>query len=85
MVAILDLCQKTNSAGLDFSRLLVCYSRNPSGLKTIEKPSVAICGGSFSILTGLKWPMRCVTLSVLRERTHYIDECVIPIYGHDFM
>ena len=53
MAAILDLCQKNNFACLDFSRLLVCYSRDPSGLKTIEKPSVAICGGSFSILTGL--------------------------------
>ena len=45
--------KKTNFACLDFSRLLVCYSRNSSGLKTIEKPSVAICGGSFGILTGL--------------------------------
>ena len=45
--------KKTNFACLDFSRLLVCYSRTPSGLKTIEKPSVPICGGSFSILTGL--------------------------------
>ena len=53
MAAILDLCQKTNFARLDFSRLLVCYSRDLSDHKTIEKPSVAICGGSFSILTGL--------------------------------
>ena len=45
--------KKKNFACLDLSRLLVCYSRDPSGLTTIEKPSVAICGGSFSILTGL--------------------------------
>ena len=53
MAAILDLCQKNYFACLDFSRFLVCYSRNPSGLKTIEKPSVGMCGGSCSILTGL--------------------------------
>ena len=47
--------KKTNFARLDFSRLLVCYSRDLSDHKTIEKPSVAICGGSFSILTGLYW------------------------------
>ena len=53
MAAILDLCQKTNFTRLDFSRILVCYSRDLSDHKTIEKPSVAICGESFSILTGL--------------------------------
>ena len=36
---------KINFACLDFSRLLVCYSRDLSDYKTIEKPSVAICGG----------------------------------------
>ena len=58
MAAILDCAKKTNFARLYFSRLLVCYSRDLSDHKTIEKPSVAICGGSFSILIGLllaKW------------------------------
>ena len=45
MAAILDLCNKNNFACLDFSRLLVCYSRDLSDHKTIEKPFVAICGG----------------------------------------
>ena len=39
------MCAKNNFACLDFSRLLVCYSRDLSAHKTIEKPSVAICGG----------------------------------------
>ena len=37
--------KKTNFARLDLYRLLVCYSRDLSDNKTIEKPSVAICGG----------------------------------------
>ena len=41
----LGFVPKNNFACLDFSRLLVCYSRDLSDHKTIEKPSVAICGG----------------------------------------
>ena len=52
MVAILDLPKKLTLPAYIFLDL-VCYSRDHSGLKTIENPSVAICGGSFSILTGL--------------------------------
>jgi hypothetical protein len=38
----------------DFGRFLVCHSKDLSSNKHEENPSVAICGGSFGILTGLK-------------------------------
>ena len=56
VAAILDLPQKTTFAWLDFSRLLICYSGDLSDHKSKEKASVAICGGSFCILTGLLVP-----------------------------
>ena len=40
-------------ARLDFSRFLVCCSGDLSDNESEEKPSVAICGGSICILTGL--------------------------------
>ena len=40
-------------ARLDFPRFLVCCSGDLSDDESEEKPSVAICGGSISILTGL--------------------------------
>ena len=40
-------------ARLDFPRFLVCCSRDLSDNESEEKPSVAICGGSICILTGL--------------------------------
>ena len=40
-------------ARLDFPRFLVCCSGDLSGNESEEKPSVAICGGSICILTGL--------------------------------
>jgi hypothetical protein len=46
--------QKTTFAWIDFPILLVCHSRDLSATKTEVKPSVAICGGSFCILTGLQ-------------------------------
>ena len=73
MAAILDLCKKTNFASLDFSRLLVCYSRDLSDHKIIEKPSVAICGGSFSILTGL------ITKFSLKRIETSIDFLISPL------
>ena len=38
---------------LDFSTFLICCSGDFSDNKSDEKPSVAICGGSICILTGL--------------------------------
>ena len=40
-------------ARLDFSTFLVCCSGDLSDNESEEKPSVAICGGSICILTGL--------------------------------
>ena len=40
-------------ARLDFPRFLVCCSGDLSDDESEEKPSVAICGGSIGILTGL--------------------------------
>ena len=40
-------------ARLDFPRFLVCCSGDLSDNESEEKPSVAICGGSICILTGL--------------------------------
>ena len=40
-------------ARLDFSTFLVCCSGDLSDHESEEKPSVAICGGSICILTGL--------------------------------
>jgi hypothetical protein len=52
--------QKTTFAWIDFPILLVCHSRDLSGTKTEENPSVAICGGSFCILTGLLLQLRTI-------------------------
>ena len=41
-------------ARLDFFTFLVCCSGDLSDNESEEKPSVAICGGSIRILTGLK-------------------------------
>ena len=41
-------------AYLDFSTFLVCCSGDLSDNESQEKPSVAICGGSICILTGLR-------------------------------
>ena len=43
-------------ARLDFRRFLVCCSGDISDDESEEKPSVAICGGSICILTGLFIP-----------------------------
>ena len=40
-------------ARLDFPRFLVCCFGDLSDNESDEKPSVAICGGSICILTGL--------------------------------
>ena len=40
-------------ARLEFRRFLVCCSGDISDDESEEKPSVAICGGSICILTGL--------------------------------
>ena len=45
--------KKMMFARLDFSTFLICCSGDFSDNKSDEKPSVAICGGSICILTGL--------------------------------
>ena len=54
-------------ARLDFPRFLVCCSGDLSDNDSEEKPSVAICGGSICILTGLTmkmYPACLATVSV---------------------
>ena len=46
--------KKMMFACLYFSTFLICCSGDLSGNESDEKPSVAICGGSICILTGLK-------------------------------
>ena len=53
LTAILDFGEKMMFARLDFPRFLVCCSGDLSDNESDEKPSVAICGGSICILTGL--------------------------------
>ena len=45
--------KKMMFARLDFSTFLICCSGDRSDNESDEKPSVAICGGSICILTGL--------------------------------
>ena len=45
--------KKMMFARLDFSTFLICCSGDLSDNESDEKPSVAICGGSICILTGL--------------------------------
>ena len=45
--------KKIMFARLDFSTFLICCSGDLSDNGSDEKPSVAICGGSICILTGL--------------------------------
>ena len=45
--------KKMMFARLDFSTFLICCSGDFSDNKSDEKLSVAICGGSICILTGL--------------------------------
>ena len=52
LMAILDCAEKNMFA--DFSTFLICCSGDFSDNKSDEKPSVAICGGSICILTGLQ-------------------------------
>ena len=58
VAAILNLCEKTGFACIYFSRLLVYEYRDLMENKIEEKPSVAICGGSVVIFTGLLGPCR---------------------------
>ena len=46
--------KKMMFARLDFSTFLICCSGDLSDNESDEKPSVAICGGSICILTGLQ-------------------------------
>ena len=64
LTAILDYAEKMMFARLDFSTFLICCSGDFSDNKSDEKLSVAICGGSICILTGLlsSWqPMNAAT------------------------
>ena len=53
LTAILDYAEKMIFAHLDFSTFLICCSGDLSDNESDEKRSVAICGGSICILTGL--------------------------------
>ena len=53
LTAILDFAKKMMFARIDFSTFLVYCSGDLSENESEEKHSVAICGGSICILTGL--------------------------------
>ena len=53
-------------ARLDFSTFLVCCSGDLSDNESEEKPSVAICGGSICILTGL-WYLTPLTSNEMAQ------------------
>ena len=57
---------------LDFSTFLVCCSGDHSDHESEEKPSVAICGGSICILTGLL-PIRVETSGKDYKEKHKLD------------
>ena len=52
-------------ARLDLSTFLVCCSGDLSENESEEKPSVAICGGSICILTGLKHLIEVIAIEML--------------------
>ena len=77
-------------ARLDFPRFLVCCSGDLSDDESEEKPSVAICGGSICILTGLNdetvtniisscynTPIRSDTDSPFQKHHYINDEMII--------
>ena len=53
MAILVAILKKTLFRGTDFGRLLVCYKVHPILTESVEKPFVAIFGGSNCILTGL--------------------------------
>ena len=73
------ICAQNNYfARLDFSRLLVCYSRDLSDHKTIEKASVAICGGFSYIMPYIDWTKR--KIAKLPKRVSYCTVLAHNIY-----
>ena len=61
-------------ARLDFPRFLVCCSGDLSDDESEEKPSVAICGGSICILTGL--PL--TSLAEKSSKSHLCRKTMAP-------
>ena len=59
---------------LDFPRLFLCESTGYSKHKTTGIASVAICGGSNHILTGLKRVERCAQICF---KEHVRKQCVV--------
>ena len=68
LTAILDYAEKMMFARLDFYTFLICCSGDLSDNESDEKPSVAICGGSICILTGLKGTHLFVNEDMTRSR-----------------
>ena len=66
-------------ARLDFPRFLVCCSGDLSDNESEEKPSVAICGGSICILTGLSL-LECSYETFQLYLNHYIANYISRIY-----
>ena len=64
-------------ARLEFSTFLVCCSGDLSDNESEEKPSVAICGGSICILTGLlEQHLCCYNASTLNWESYNIVSAV---------
>ena len=71
--------KKMMFARLDFSTFLVCCSGDLSDNESDEKPSVAICGGSICILTGLK--AQPVLVASWGQSTRSVQSQVAPSRG----
>ena len=72
--------KKMMFARLDFSTFLICCSGDFSDNKSDEKLSVAICGGSICILTGLFGCSAWITLRPSRTSYAARDwECEMDI------
>ena len=61
-------------ARLDFSTFLVCCSGDLSDNESEEKPSVAICGGSICILTGLRTALTKRHQHLVKQRRQRLDQ-----------
>ena len=59
--------KKMMFARLDISTFLICYSGDLSDNESDEKPSVAICGGSICILTGLYVNLCVISIHMMTD------------------
>ena len=70
LTSILDYAEKNDVRPSIFSTFSICCSGDLSDNESDEKPSVAICGGSICILTGLggaRWSAKVSNVALLQR------------------